>query len=75
MKYLIFFSDLIKVGKLLKYFCIRVEELYGSRYEIYNIYCLFYFVDRVKDFGFFWIYLCFCFEDYNGEFRYFFYGI
>lgn len=50
-------SELVKVLRLLKYFCIRIEELYGGYYEIYNVYGLFYLVERVKDFGLLWIYL------------------
>ena len=74
LKHSISFSDLTKAGKLLKHFCIRVEELYGSRYETYNIHCLLHLVDRVKDLGPLWTHSCFCFEDYNGELRHFFHG-
>ena len=74
LKHSISSNDLTKAAKLLKHFCIRIEELYGSRYETYNVHCLLHLVDRVKDLGPLWTHSCFCFEDFNGELRHFFHG-
>ena len=60
-------SELTKASKLLKHFCIRIEELYGGRYETYNVYGLLHLVERVKDLGPLWTHSCFCFEDFNGD--------
>ena len=57
-----------------KNFCIRIEELYGSRCEMYNVHCLLHLVDRVKDLGPLWTHSCFSFEDFNGELRHLFHG-
>lgn len=64
--------DLSKASKLLKHFCIRIEELYGRRYETYNVHGLLHLVDRVNDLGPLWTHSCFCFEDFNGELRHLF---
>ena len=74
LKHSISSNDLAKAAKLLKHFCIRIEELYGSRYETYNVHCLLHLVDRVKDLGPLWTHSCFCFEDFNGELRHLFHG-
>lgn len=67
-------SDLGKCSKLLKHFCLRIEELYGSRYQTSNVHGLLHIVDKVRDLGPLWTHSCFCFEDFNGELRHMFHG-
>lgn len=74
LKHSISMNDLIKASRLLKHFCIRIEELYGSRYDTYNVHGLLHLVDRVKDLGPLWTHSCFCFEDFNGELRHLYHG-
>ena len=74
LKHSISMSELTKVSKLLKHFCRRIEELYGGRYETYNVHGLLHLVERVKDLGPLWTHLCFCFENFNGELRHLFHG-
>ena len=33
-------SDLKKASQMLKHFCLKMKELYGARYESYNVHCL-----------------------------------
>lgn len=47
-------------------FVFNILVLYGDRYVIFNVYFLLYIIDRVVDLGFFWVFLCFYFEDFNG---------
>ena len=74
LKHSIALSELVKASKLLKHFCLRIEEMYGCRYETYNAHGLLHLVDRVKDLGPLWTNSCFCFEDFNGELRHLFHG-
>ena len=74
LKQSIAFSELVKASKLLKHFCLRIEELYGCRYETYNAHGLLHLVERVKDLGPLWANSCFCFEDFNGELRHLFHS-
>lgn len=50
-------SELAKASRLLKHFCIRIEELYGGHYETYNVHGLLHLVERVKDLGPPWTHL------------------
>ena len=63
-----------KAGKLLRHFCLRIEALYGSRYETFNMHCLLHLEDCVKNVGPLWACSCFWFEDYNGDLRKLFHG-
>ena len=74
LKHSISMNELTKASKLLKHFCIRIEELYGGRYETYNVHGLLHLVERVKDLGPLWTHSCFCFEDFNGELRHLYHG-
>lgn len=63
-----------KAGNLLRHFCLRIEALYGSRYETFNVHCLLHLEDCVKNIGPLWACSCFWYEDYNGHLRKFFHG-
>ena len=67
-------NELTEASRLLKHFCIKYEELYGGRYETYNVHGLLHLVERVKDLGSLWTHSCFCFEDLNGKLRHLFQG-
>lgn len=67
-------SDLNKATQMLKHFCLKMKELYGARYETYNVHCLLHLAERVCDLGPLWSHSCFCFEDFNGELRKLFCG-
>lgn len=63
-----------KAGKLLRHFCLRIEALYGCRYETFNVHSLLHLQDCVKNIGPLWACSCFWFEDYNGDLRKLFHG-
>lgn len=63
-----------KAGNLLRHFCLRIEALYGSRYETFNVHCLLHLEDCVRNIGPLWSCSCFWFEDYNGSLRSLFHG-
>ena len=63
-----------KARKLLLHFCLRIEALYGCRYETFNVHCLLHLHDCVKNIGPLWACSCFWFEDYNGDLRKLFHG-
>ena len=63
-----------KSGNLLRHFCLRIEALYGSRYNTFNVHCLLHLHDCVKNLGPLWANSCFWYEDYNGQLRKLFHG-
>lgn len=63
-----------KAHNLLQHFCLRIEALYGSRYEMFNVHCLLHLHDCVKNIGPLWACSCFWYEDYNGDLRRLFHG-
>ena len=67
-------GDIAKASALLKHFCLRVKELYATRYETFNIHCLLHVTERVMDLSPLWTHSCFSFEDFNGELRSLFHG-
>lgn len=66
--------SLQRAGNMLRHFCLRVEALYGSRYETFNVYCLLRLQHCVNNLGLLWASSCFWFEDYNGELKKLFHG-
>ena len=67
-------ESLSKAGNLLRHFCLRIEALYGARYETYNVHCLLHLHDCVQNIGPLWSCSCFWYEDYNGYLRTLFHG-
>ena len=67
-------DQLHKSASLLNHFCVRVESLYGKRYETFNVHCLLHLVTCVENLGPLWASSCFCYEDYNGDLRKLFHG-
>lgn len=67
-------DQLSKSVSLLNHFCLRVESLYGKRYETFNVHCLLHLVTCVENLGPLWASSCFCYEDYNGDIRKLFHG-
>ena len=67
-------EQLSKSARMLKHFCLRVESLYGKRYETFNVHCLLHLVPCVENLGPLWASSCFCYEDYNGDLRKLFHG-
>ena len=67
-------GDIAKASALLKHFCLRVKELYATRYETFNVHCLLHLTERVMDLGPLWTHSCFSFEYFNGELRSLFHG-
>lgn len=63
-----------KADNLLRHFCLRVEALYGRRYETFNVHCLLHLSECVRNIGPLWACSCFWFEDYNGDLRKLFHG-
>lgn len=63
-----------KSGYLLHHFCLRIEALYGCRYETFNVHSLLHLQDCVNNVGPLWACSCFWFEDYNGDLRKLFHG-
>ncbi|XP_044164670.1 uncharacterized protein LOC114974471 [Acropora millepora] len=63
-----------KAHNLLRHFCLRIEALYGSRYETFNVHCLLHLHDCVKNIGPLWACSCFWYEDCNGDLRRLFHG-
>ena len=63
-----------KAHNLLRHFCLRIEALYGSRYETFNVHCLFHLHDCVKNIGPLRVSSCFWYEDYNGDLKRLFHG-
>jgi len=63
-----------KARNLLQHFCPRIEALYGSRYETFNVHCLLHLHDCVKNIRPLWTSSCFWYEDYNGDLRRLFRG-
>lgn len=67
-------KDLSRGKLLLKKFCVQFEELYGARYETYNVHCLLHLAQKVEDFGPLWCHSCFLYENLNGDLRALFHG-
>ena len=65
---------LVKAGSLLPHFCLRVEALYGKRYETFNLHCLLHLPECVKNISPLWSCSCFWFEDFNEDLRKMFHG-
>lgn len=63
-----------KAGNILRHFCLRIEALYGNRYQTFNVHCLLHLQDCVQNIGPLWACSCFWFEDYNGDLRKLFHG-
>lgn len=63
-----------KAGNILRHFCLRIEALYGNRYQTFNVHCLLHLQDCVQNIGPLWVCSCFWFEDYNGDLRKLFHG-
>lgn len=63
-----------KAGNMLRHFCLRIEALYGTRYQTFNAHCLLHLQDCVQNIGPLWACSCFWFEDYNGDLRKLFHG-
>ena len=58
----------------MRHFCLRIEALYGARYETFNVHCLLHLHDCVKNIGPLWSSSRFWYEDYNGDLRNLFHG-
>lgn len=71
----IIFEDLEKSKILFLYFVYMFSLMYGERYVILNMYFFLYLFECVEDLGLLWVYLCFLYENVNGLFIEFFYGI
>ena len=67
-------EQLSKSATLLQHFCLRVESLYGGRYQTFNVHCLLHLVSCVENLGPLWASSCFCYEDFNGDLRKLFHG-
>ena len=67
-------EQLTKSASLLHHFCLKMESLYGKRYETFNVHCLLHLVPCVENLGPLWAFSCFWYEDYNGDLRNLFHG-
>lgn len=74
--YCIIFEDLEKSEIWFLYFVYMMFSLmYGERCVIFNMYFLLCLFECVEDLGLLWVYLCFLYDNVNGLFIEFFYGI
>lgn len=67
-------DDLNKSSNFLKLFCMKIERLYGERYNTYNVHNLLHMTYTVKQLGPLWAQSSFWYEDYNGDYKNLFYG-
>lgn len=65
----------LKTGQsMIHLFCANIENLYGTRYQTFNVHSLLHLHQKVKDLGPLWAHSCFFFEDLNGDLRSLFHG-
>lgn len=56
-------EQLTKSASLLHHFCLKMESLYGKRYETFNVHCLLHLVPCVENLGPVWASSWFWYED------------
>ena len=67
-------ESLEKASTMVRHFCLRIEELYGKRYETSNTHSLLHYARKVRLLGPLWANSCFFYEDFNGDLGNLFHG-